>query len=231
MGKLIGSNAEVGKIEEYVRKSYRTALARGEVVAAAARARLEEAMRWIEDARAADKQAAEAEANGWAVVVAEEAKANIDIAMVKDEMRNLLGRPAQNAYLDQVFPEGLATYTSSDPRLKPVLIQVLMARISKTPSPFFTEERKEGWVAALEKRRASYQAALDAHRPAEATATVTRFGYRGAVRSALAKLRNFKRDLKSLGLDEAAIHDIIPDASRPSESNAPTVGAGEPKAA
>ena len=52
---------------------------------------------------------------------------------------------------------------------------------------------------------------MEAHRPAEATQTVAEAGYRAAVRSGHTRLVSFKRDLKSLGLTETQIHEIIPD--------------------
>ena len=109
----------------------------------------------------------------------------------------------------------MGTYTKADPALKGMLMQVLATRIQTSTSGLFTKEQKDAWVAELDSRRQQYQDALEAHRPAEAAALLARFEYRGAVRNALARLRDFKRDLQTLGLDEAGIHDIIPDASRP----------------
>ena len=214
MGKMIGSTAEVGRIEEHVRASYRAALARGEAIGEAAKARLQQAVATIDSTLAADKQAAAVEADTWAVVLAEAAKSDLIIGSVRDAMWNALGRPRLTTLLDQVFPEGVATYTSSDPKMKPMLMQVLVARILSATAPSFTKERKDGWVAQLESRRNAFQEAVDAHRPIEAAATVAHIGYRGAVRTALARLRDFKRDLRSLGLDQAAIGEIIPSDHR-----------------
>jgi hypothetical protein len=58
----------------------------------------------------------------------------------------------------------------------------------------------------------TYAAAVEAHRPTEAAAVVAEAAYRSAVRGGHARLRSFKRDLKNLGLTEAQIHEIIPDA-------------------
>ncbi|MDI3286838.1 hypothetical protein [Polyangium sp. 15x6] len=54
---------------------------------------------------------------------------------------------------------------------------------------------------------------MKAYRPVEAARVVAEAGYRAAVRGAHTRLKNFKRDLKNLGLTEAQIHEIIPDAS------------------
>jgi len=171
---------------------------------------------------AAYRTAVEIEANASAAVKAEEAKSDLAVGALRDEMWNMLGRPRQSPAFDHVFPEGVATYTGSEVRMKPVFLQVLISRVQATSTPLFTKEVKDGWVADIEARRKSYQDALDVQRPAEAAATVARFAYRGAVRTALGRLRHFKRDLQNLGLTEAGIHEIIPDATRPTESDGPT---------
>jgi hypothetical protein len=129
------------------------------------------------------------------------------------DVAEALGRPKQSPALDTVFPGGITTYTAGDPSGQPVLMQVLRARILAGSAPQWTEPKRQGWAAEIEALRVTYAAAVDAHRPLEAAAMVAEAGYRAAVRGGLARLRSFKRDLKSLGLNEAQIHEIIPDAS------------------
>jgi hypothetical protein len=114
--------------------------------------------------------------------------------------------------MDAVFPEGIGTYTAGDPLGQPVLMQVLHARILAASAPQWPEPKRNAWAAAIEAKREAYDAAVKAYRPVEAAVVVAEAGYRAAVRNGHARLKNFKRDLKSFGLTEAQIHEIIPDA-------------------
>ena len=221
MGEVIGPKADVARIEDHVRRALRAAVARGEEVAQAAQGRLAPAVAAIDVAAAAHRVAADAEAEAWAAVLAEDAKSDLAIGSVRDAMWAALGRPRGSQPLEQVFPEGVRTYTSGDPRMQPVLMQVLRARVLTAAAPQWSKEMRDGWAATIETLRASYAAAVDAHRPAEANATVAEVAYRASVRSGQAALASFKRDLKSLGLSEAQIHDIIPDATKPATGGAP----------
>jgi hypothetical protein len=97
-------------------------------------------------------------------------------------------------------------------------MQVLHARIVAATAPQWPEPKRSAWAAAIEAKREAYDAAVKAYRPVEAAVVIAEAGYRAAVRNGHARLKNFKRDLKSLGLTEAQIHEIIPDA-----------GAGKPR--
>lgn len=83
---------------------------------------------------------------------------------------------------------------------------------------------KQGWATQVEAARKSYATAVETHRPTEAAAHVAATGYRAAVRTGQARLRAFKRDLQNLGMSEAQIHEIIPDAS----THTPAAPAPEP---
>jgi len=212
MGELIGASAEVGRIEEHILRAFETGVARGGEIAAAATARLGPSVTAIDAAAALRDAAEKAERAAWVNVLACDAKADPGIGAVRDAMWNALGRPKQSPHLDEVFPGGVGTYTSGDPRGQPLLMQVLHARILAASAPQWSDAQRQAWAAEIEVLRVPYAAAVEAHRPAEATAVVAEVGYRAAVRGGHARLRTFKRDLKNLGLTEAQIHDIIPDA-------------------
>jgi hypothetical protein len=223
MARVIGPKADADRIEVHVRTAYRRAVAAGGAVGKAGQARLAEAVAELDSARVEMQAATNGHGEAAAMLAVEEGRADVAVGKVRDEMWNALGRPRQNAVLDRIFPNGVATYTKADPKLKPLLMQVLGARIQAATSDLFAEPQKDEWVTELETRRKAFQAATETHRPAEATAMLARYGYRGAVRIAVARLRDFKRDLLTLGMSEAAIHDIIPDASRPETTPAPPV--------
>jgi hypothetical protein len=221
MAELISARADVGRIEDHVRRAWRAAQARGGEIAEAGAGRLGPAVASIDAAIALQQSTEDAEAIAWSQVLAEDAKSDELIGSVRDAMWNAIGRTRQNPALDQVFPGGVRTYTSGDPRAQPVLMQVLESRITAAAAPQWTDAMKQGWAAQVEAARKSYAATVEAHRPTEAAAQVATMGYRAAVRTGQARLHAFKRDLQNLGLSETQIHEVIPDASSRAPSPAP----------
>jgi hypothetical protein len=213
MAEIIGARADAGRIEDHVRKTMRAALARGEDIAAAAQDRLAPAIAAVDAAIELQKTADETEATAWAQVEAQDAKSDAAIGGIRDAMWNALGRPRQSPHMDQVFPEGVALFTSGDPRTQPVMMQVLRSRILAASAPQWTQASRESWAAQIDALLGPYTTAVEAHRPAEASALVANAGFRAAIRSAHARLQAFKRDLLTLGLTNAQVHEIIPDAS------------------
>ena len=211
MGEVVSSGADVARIEEHIRTAFEKATARGGDIAAAAASRLEAPVNAIESAGTLLKSARKTAASAWVLVLAEDARSDPGIGSVRDAMWNALERPRQSPYMDQVFPGGVSVYTSGDPRGQPLLMQVLQARILSCSSPKWPEIARQGWASEIESLRVPYAAAVDAHRPAEAMETVADAAYRAAVRAGHGRLVSFKRDLKSLGLTETQIHEIIPD--------------------
>jgi hypothetical protein len=213
MGELINARADVNRVEDHVRRTLRAAQARGGEVADAAEARLGPAVAAIDAAVGVFEPAREAEAVAWAAVLAEDAKSDNGIKTMRDAMWNALGRPRQSPFLQQVFPGGVTTYTAGDPTQQPVLMRVLHSRLLAVSAPQWPKQQCEAWANEIEALRQPYAAAIEAHRPTEAAATVAEVGYRSAVRTSHARLRAFKRDLQNLGLTEPQIHEIIPDAA------------------
>ena len=231
MPTIIGSKADVGQIEEHIREAQLNGLARGGDIAAAAEARLGSAIADIDAAAAARKAAVDEAARLRAALMAQDAKTDPGIAVIRDLMWNALGRPRQSTHLDQVFPGGVKTYTGVDPRQKPLLMQVLKSRILACAAPALSPAVRAGWAADVEALRVAHDKAVAALLPAEAAAHVTEVGYRMAARAAQPRLRAFKQDLENLGLSKTHIFEIIPDATPATSGNAgKTNGNGDPPA-
>jgi len=213
MGEIINSSAHVDRIAEHVVQAYQKGVARGGDIADACKSRLETSVSAVELAKTANDAAHKAENASWGIVLAMDTNADITIGSTRDEMWNALGRPRQSPQMDEVFAGGVRIYTSGDPRNQPVLMHLLHARILAASAPQWPEQKRIAWAASIEAVRAPYESAVNDHRPIEAAAMVTEAAYRAAVRTAHARLKSLKRDLKSLGLTESQIHEIIPDAS------------------
>ncbi|UQA55508.1 hypothetical protein [Polyangium aurulentum] len=226
MGEVISATAEISRVDEHVGSAFEVAAARGGEIKDAAVSRLEPAVIAIAAAREQREAARKAESVAWAGVLAVDNDSDILIGNTRDEMWNALGRPRQSPHMDAVFPEGIGTYTAGDPLGQPLLMQVLHARILAASAPQWPEPKRNAWAAAIEAKREAYDTAVKAYRPVEAALVVAEAGYRAAVRNGHARLKNFKRDLKSLGLTEAQIHDIIPDASA-GKSRGGATGSGD----
>lgn len=211
MGEVVSGSADVARVEEHIRTAFEKATARGGEVAEAATSRLGPAVIALDGAAPLLASARKTASAAWVLVLAEDTKSDTGIGAVRDAMWNALGRPRQSPHMDEVFPGGVGTYTSGDPRGQPLLMQVLQARILSASAPQWSQGARQGWAAEVEALRLPYAAAVEAHRPAEATETVAEAGYRAAVRSGHTRLVSFKRDLKSLGMTETQIHEIIPD--------------------
>jgi hypothetical protein len=213
MGEVIGATADIARVKEHIRSAHEMAVARGGEIAEAALIRLDPAVKSIESSEVMLEAAKKAESVAWASVLAIDTDADILVGATRDEMWNALGRPKQSPHMDEVYPEGIGTYTSGDPRGQPVLMQVLHARILAASAPQWPEAKRNAWASAIEAKREAYDVVVKSYLPVEAAVVVAEASYRAAVRGGQARLRNFKRDLKSLGLTEAQIHEIIPDAS------------------
>ena len=218
MGTIIKAKAGAEKIDEDVRTTQRAADARGGKVAEAAAARLGAPLAAIDDAVARRKTARDAQKAAWALVEAEDEKSDRAIGRIRDAMWNDLGRPRQSAYLDQVFPDGVGTYTHGDVRDQPTLMHVLHARLLSASAPVWTPAQRAEWAATVETSRVTLAAAVEAHRGVAAQLAVAEATYRSAVRAALVGLQYLKRDLLNLGLTESQVHDIIPDATPPARA-------------
>lgn len=214
MGEVIDKDAALDDIEADVREAYQKAVARGGDIAAAAEQRLGGAITAIDDANAILDGAREAERVAWTVVLARDEEADATTGSVRDEMWNALGRTPSHPAMNHVFPGGVRTYTSGSPLRQPVLMQVLETRIPTAETAQWTAEMRSGWIARIAAARAALEEAVNAYRPLEAALQVAEAGRRAAIRAAHARLTSFKRDLKSQGLSEAQIHQIIRDRPR-----------------
>jgi hypothetical protein len=215
MGNLIKAGADTERVKAHVRTAYDRAIKSGGGIEAAARLRMGEAVAALAEAGVAYGEAAQAEEGAWNTVLVESAKCELAIGAARDALWNALGRPRPSPAMDKVFPDGVLTYLRGEKGDQPEVMGVLASRILAVAPGIWPAQLRAALAADITTHRESLQRALDAHRPTKAAARIARSVYRAAVQTAHDRLRAFKRDLLSLGMTEAAIHEIIPDASRP----------------
>jgi uncharacterized protein YjiS (DUF1127 family) len=81
--------------------------------------------------------------------------------------------------------------------------------------------RKEEWAGRIEKKATAQTEAATMADPIHARLTGLTMQRRSVADLAQLALTRFKRDLKNLGMSEAQIHEIIPDA--PAGNGTPVV--------
>ncbi|MBC7170953.1 MAG: hypothetical protein H5U40_00915 [Polyangiaceae bacterium] len=227
---MIAATAAASSIESDVRESLANGREAGGEVAAAAEARLGEAVESIDVSKAMLDAATDAEAAAWRPLASADDAADKAIGSVRDTMWNALGRAKQHPAMNRVFPGGIGTYTSGDPRSQAVLMEILKSRIEMPGAPdAWPFESRRAWSAEIAAAGARLAAAVEVHRPLDASLTVAHATYRATVRAAQHQLTKLKRDLQNLGLSETQIHAIIPDARRRSSAaKSPSQKAAEP---
>jgi uncharacterized protein YjiS (DUF1127 family) len=97
---------------------------------------------------------------------------------------------------------------------------VLAGNIRNTKHPKLAA-RKEEWAGRIEKKATAQTEAATMADPIHARLTGLTMQRRSVADLAQLALTRFKRDLKNLGMSEAQIHEIIPDA--PAGNGTPVV--------
>jgi hypothetical protein len=158
-----------------------------------------------------------------AALLARDSESDLEIGAVCNEIWNAMGRPSQSIDYNLIVNGGKGVWTDGDPSKQPALMALLAQNIRTSTHPKVAE-RKEDWAKRIEAKAA---AQAEAAQPAESSyarvtfLTMQRRTLADALQVALVRL---KRDMKNLGMTEAQVHEIIPDASQGS-SRAPVAPA------
>jgi hypothetical protein len=226
MNELISVHASSERIEEHARKTDATARARGGDIAKAAVDRFTSVLAELDVAAAALKAANAAAVITRAAFAAEEARTRNGVVTLRNTMWGVLGRPRHSPEMDQVFPGGAGIYLAGPPTKRPLLMRILASRIRAVVSTRWTADLREEWAKEVDDLRVAYEEALAAHQPADAAETVAEATHRTSALNTHVKLRAFKRDLLTLGLSNAQVHDIIPNGAPAAASTKKQTGTG-----
>lgn len=144
---------------------------------------------------------------------AEERRAELAYASVKDEAWNKLGRPGTSVDLSVVFISN-GEFQGLDPGDKPDRSELAASLIEKGRIRRLVPEHNTSLAASLRASAAPLRAAYAAHDAARRARDKQQALRDGLVRGAHIELANLKRAYKGYGVTEADIHRIIPNSKR-----------------
>ncbi|TKD12376.1 hypothetical protein [Polyangium fumosum] len=224
MGEIIRKNAAVDDILADAHTTLTQARARGGRWHELAEARLGAALILYAGVEAQRKAAETTLAPLRAHIDARNDKADKTIGKVYDIVWNEIGRPAYDAALAVIFPDGIASYAEGDTHEQPERMDILVQLLQSGIHPKLSPATAAGAAAEILVESEALRAAVEVARKPAAQLKVL-----GRVRTALARvvhaeLSNLKRLYKIEGFSEAEIHAIIPDrpTAKPAKKAAPT---------
>jgi hypothetical protein len=228
MGTMIKKDASAGRIHEVVKDSSARSAARGGSVAVKATERLTDPMQQMAVAKGSLDAAVEVTRTAEAATAAALKAAAVTVGSVHDEMYNLVLRANDSAALEAVFPGGIGWYSEAPREAKAAMLAELRDRIEATPAEAWAPDARAEWAARVEGARTPLDTAVREQRDARIAQLIVAARYRATTRVAWLALVAFKRDLKSLGMSEALVHEIIPSVPqrRGGASSGPDPGPG-----
>jgi hypothetical protein len=229
MGDVIRSNAAVEDIFKDARSALTSAIAKGGTVKDRAEQHIGPIVAMVDAIEAELKTAKELLAPLLAALNAENEKADATIDRIYDDTWNDVDRPANDRYLALMYPGGAGYYTDGDTPGQPARMELLARLYDRKLHPKLTAVQSSMFAVRVRDAASALKADIDAvATPAANVALLERI--RTALgRNAQFELANLKRSYKNDGMNEAAIHGIIPD--RPAAKKAakkPDAPAPEP---
>jgi hypothetical protein len=216
MGEIIRKDAAVENIVEDAKTTLTSAAARGGRWKELADARLGSVLTLFGNIETQRKTAEDAHAPHVATIDMRNEKADKTIGKVYDIIWNEVGRPAWDAALAILFPDGIAYYAEGDTDEQPARMEILVRLLQSGIHPKLSKATADSCAAEIAAEATALDAAVSAGRTTGAAVKVL-----GRVRTSLAKvvhaeLSSLKRLYKAEGFSEAEIHSVIPD--RPSKT-------------
>jgi hypothetical protein len=211
MGDVIRTNAAVEDIFKDARSALTSAVAKGGRTKDLAELGLGPIVAMVDAIEAELKAAKDVLAPLLAALNAENDKADATIDRIYDDTWNDVDRPANDRYLALMFPGGAGYYTDGDTPGQPARMELLAKLYDRKLHPKLTAVQSSMFASRVRDAASALKADLDAvATPAANVALLER------VRTALGRIAQFeianlKRSYKNEGMNEAAIHGIIPD--------------------
>jgi hypothetical protein len=237
MGDVIRAGAAVEDIFKDARDALNSAVAKGGVIRDRAEQGLAPVIAMVDATESELKEAKALLAPLRAAVDAENERADATLNRIYDDVWNDVGRPANDRYLALMYPGGTGYYTDGDTPGQPARMELLARLYDRKIHPKLSQAQAQGYALRVREAAKALQVDVDAAAtPAASVALLDR------VRTALGRvaqfeLANLKRSYKNEGMNEAAIHAVIPDrpaakkaAKKPAETEPtkPTTDQADP---
>jgi hypothetical protein len=211
MGDVIRPSAAVEEIFKDVRSTLTEASAKGGTVKERAEQGLGPVVAMIDATESELKTARDQLAPLQAALKAENDRADATINRIYDEMWNDVGRPANDRYLALMFPGGAGYYTDGDTPGQPARMELLAKLYDRKLHPKLTESQAQGYAARVREAGAALKEDIEAAAAPAANVALLERVRTALGRAAQFELASLKRSFKNDGMNEAAIHAIIPD--------------------
>jgi len=211
MGQVIRKDAAVEDIIGDASTTLTNATARGGKWKDLAEQRLPPVLMLFSNIEAQRKAAEDQHAPHAAAIAAQNDRADKTIGKVYDTIWNEVGRPAWDASLAVIFPDGIAYYAEGDTSEQPDRMEILTTLLEAGIHPKLSKETAVGGATEIATEANALRAVVEAGRKTGAKVKVL-----GRVRTALgrvvqAELSSLKRMYKAEGFTETEIHAVIPD--------------------
>ena len=220
MGEIIRRDAAADDILGDARGTLTNAKARGGRWQELAEQRLGASLALVSNVETKYNAAKEELAPLAAQVDARNRNADATLGKNYDVIWNEVGRPAYDAALSVLFPDGIAYYAEGDTDGQPDRMDILVELLKSGIHPKLSKETAQIAANEIKAEGDALRGAVDGARKPAAQVKIL-----GRVRTSLAKvvhadLANLKRLYKIEGFSEAEIHSVIPD--RPSKPKKPS---------
>lgn len=221
MGEVIRREAAVQDILTDGRTTMRQAVARGGDWQTAAEGRLGPVLALADAVAARKLDAVRALQPAQAALDAENDRADALVARISDDVWNLVGRPANDAALDIVFPGGFAYYTDGDVNDQPDRMELLAGLLESGIHPRLDAAKARAFATEIRESGAALRAKVDAARPLKTQVSLAERMETAIGRATQIALTGLKRAWKADGKSETEIHSVIPDRPKPAKKPAP----------
>jgi hypothetical protein len=211
MGDLIRASAGIKEIFKDARSTMANAIAKGGVVKERAEQGIGPVIVMIDAAEAELKTAQEQLTPLQAALRMENEGADAVIDRIYDDTWNDVGRPANDRYLALMYPGGAGYYTDGDTPGQPARMELLARLYDRRVHPKLTAEQSTAFAVRVREAAVALKADIDAAATPTANVALLERVLLALGRSAQFELANLKRTYKNDGMNEAAIHSIIPD--------------------
>lgn len=219
MGEIIRKDAAADDILGDARDTFTNAKARGGRWQELAEQRLGPSLALVHNVETKLKIAKEELGPLAAKIDARNRSADAILGKNHDIIWNEVGRPAHDAALSVLFPDGIAYYAEGDTDGQPDRMDILVELLDAGIHPKLSPQTAQAAASEIKMEGEALRAAVEAARKPAAQVKIL-----GRVRTSLARvvhadLANLKRLYKVEGFTEAEIHTVIPDRpSKPKKS-------------